>query len=84
MARTTKTAPQPVLDGEWNEKRTIRLPKAREGEDKSMYVSINGIAYWVPKGISVEVPLPVYERIQLAMEAEDEELDMRETIPNEA
>lgn len=72
-----------VVD-EWDEKRTVRLPKAHDGEDKSLYVAVNGRSFMVPKGVTVEVPLPVYERIMIMLEAEDRIQDYRDEIPNDA
>lgn len=67
----------------WKEMRTVRLRRAVGTEPKSVYVAVNGRAYNVPRGKSVEVPMPIYDvlmRQEEAMEALD---DYRATIPKE-
>ena len=51
--RSMKSSP------EWNEMVEVTLPRARKGEDKTEFVSVNGKAYWVPRGKTVHVPVPI-------------------------
>ena len=75
---------QPTVEIDpWKDMRTITLPKARTGEEKSQYVCINGRTFLVPKnGKEQTVPYPVYERLNIMLEAQTEEEDFREAIPN--
>lgn len=69
---------------EWKDMRRIFLPRGAAGEAKSVYVSINGHpAYMVPKGKEVEVPYPVYERLQIMMHAQDKTEALRDEIDKE-
>lgn len=54
----------------WEEKRNIILPKAPKGEEPYVYVCINGHSFQVPRGKPVDVPLPVYDRLMIAQEAQ--------------
>lgn len=49
----------------------IHLPRARRGEERDLFVGINGVNYIVPKGIDVEVPDFVYDEIMRSQAAED-------------
>lgn len=68
----------------WKTMCTIYLPRAMAGQQKHVVVGVNGRRYQVPRGKSVEVPLPLYERLQLMLEAEERTMKYMETIPNEA
>lgn len=49
----------------WEEKRTVRLDRAKgENAIQTALVSVNGRDFYIPRGVSVEVPLPVYEVIE--------------------
>ena len=52
-------------------KEKITLPRARNGEDSTMFVSINGVNYLVPKGKAVEVPAFVAREIERARKADE-------------
>lgn len=73
----------PVKD-EWAEQREIFLPYATKGEEQFIFVGVNGKKYQVPRGRSVTIPLPLYERIQIMLEAEANAVKFRESLPNEA
>lgn len=73
----------PVKD-EWAEQREIFLPYATKGEEQFIFVGVNGKKYQVPRGRSVTLPLPLYERIQIMLEAEANAVKFRESLPNEA
>ena len=67
MAKTevkTETAVEPI-------KEKITLPRARNGEDSTLFVSINGVNYLVPKGKAVEVPAFVAREIERARKADE-------------
>ena len=68
----------------WEDMRTITLPRPARNEAKSVFVSVNGRNYNVPKGKAVEVPYPIYERLDLMLKAQQAEDEYRDTIPNEA
>lgn len=74
---------EPVKD-EWAEQREIFLPYATKGEEQFIFVGVNGKKYQVPRGRSVTLPLPLYERIQIMLEAEANAVKFRESLPNEA
>ena len=54
----------------WKEMKKVFLPKAMKGEEDFVYVSVNERGFQVPKGREVEVPLPVYARLQIMISAE--------------
>ena len=57
-------------------------PRARNGEEKDLFVAVNGVNYLIPKGKTVELPEFVVEEIQRAEAAaafvEDEKTRMLE------
>lgn len=53
----------------WKETRTVLLPPAQSNEEKMQFVCVNGKRYQVPKGVEVDVPLPVYEALREARRA---------------
>ena len=67
----------------WEIMKPVHLPRAAQGEDKFLYVGVNGRGMQIPKGKQVEVPLPIYERIQIMQEMQDEDAEYRESIPND-
>lgn len=58
----------------WSQMKKVYLPKAVKGEEDFVYVSVNERSFQVPKGQEVEVPLPVYARLQI-MEAAEKKAD---------
>lgn len=84
-AKPAQTAPAvPVISKAWEEKREIFLPYATKGEEQFIFVAVNGRKYQVPRGRSVTVPLPLYERIKIMQEAESRTVEYRNSLPNEA
>ena len=78
------TAPvEPVISKAWEEKREIFLPYATKGEEQFIFVAVNGRKYQVPRGRSVSLPLPLYERIKIMQEAESRTVEYRNSLPNE-
>ena len=47
-----------------------RIPRAPAGEQQSLFVGLNQKNYLIPRGVSVELPLPVWEIVQMALRAE--------------
>lgn len=45
----------------WNHKVAVLLPKASDGDQNFVFVSINGKGYQVPRNKRVLVPKPVYD-----------------------
>ncbi|MGN1369216.1 MAG: hypothetical protein ACI4WX_10130 [Aristaeellaceae bacterium] len=75
---------EPAQSSEWEESREIFLPYATKGEEQFVFVSVNGRKYQVPRGRTVNLPLPLYERIQIMLEAEAKAVKYTESLPNEA
>lgn len=82
-AMALQEVPENIIDT-WEEKRDVFLPYVTKGEEQFVYVSVNGRKYQVPRGKSVSVPLPLYERIQIMLEAQANEVKFRDSLPNEA
>jgi len=82
-AKTTPANTAPVLTDEWAETRDITLPRAHKGEDPYYAVWINGRGYQIPKGKTSKVPLPIYERLTIIMDAENAAEDFAAEVPNE-
>ena len=66
-----------------NGKVKITLPRARAGEEASLFVSINGVNYLIPKGKAVEVPAHVAWEIERARKASDYYHDTAEALQNQ-
>lgn len=87
--QTAKAAAQPVktkpvVSNAWNEKRTVFLPRAMGREQKFLLVGVNGRRYQVPRGKPVEVPLPLAERIEIMLDAEESAIKARDAWDAEA
>jgi len=67
----------------WKQMKKIFLPKAVKGEEDYVYVSVNDRTFQVPKGQEVEVPLPVYARIQIMQAAEKKADDFMRELAQE-
>lgn len=50
---------------------TIRLPKARNGEESVVFVGVNGRGWRIQRGVDVKVPAYVAEVLRNAEKAED-------------
>lgn len=81
-AQPVKT--KPVVSNAWNEKRTVFLPRAMGREQKFLLVGVNGRRYQVPRGKPVEVPLPLAERIEIMLDAEERAIKARDAWDAEA
>ena len=88
-ARENKGTQAPVANNEeqkkpadpWKETRTLFVPRGRAGEQQFVYVSINGKGWKVPRGRSVEMPLPVYERLIIMLERDAAAQRYRDSVP---
>ena len=65
----------------WKETRTLFVPRGGNGEQKHIYVAINGKGWKVPRGRSVEMPLPVYERLVITLERDAAAQRYRDSVP---
>lgn len=81
-AQPVKT--KPAVSNAWNEKRTVFLPRAMGREQKFLLVGVNGRRYQVPRGKPVEVPLPLAERIEIMLDAEERAIKARDAWDAEA
>lgn len=77
---TTKTTEQGT---EWSETRTIFLPRGTAREQNFILVGVNGKRYQVPRGKSIEVPLPIYERLMIMQEAQEKAYELRKAVQDE-
>ena len=50
---------------------TLRLPRARAGEEDTVFVGVNGKAWRIRRGVTVEVPRSVAEVLRNGMSAEE-------------
>jgi len=67
----------------WDVWQDITLPRAHSGEEKFVAVWVNGRGYQVPKGKTVSVPLPIYERLKIMQQMEEMAEEYREEIEAE-
>lgn len=67
----------------WDDIREIRLPRAAKGEPNFVFVGVNGVNKQVPRGQLVKLPYPLYERLQIMLDAMDKQYEYRDEIPNE-
>lgn len=73
MAESVKKAAEEAAEiSPWDVKKTIFLERGMASEEQSRFVCVNGRTFQVPKGKTVEVPLPVYEALMNAKMAEEE------------
>lgn len=81
-AQPAKT--KPAISDAWSQKRTVFLPRAMGREQKFLLVGVNGRRYQVPRGKPVEVPLPLAERIEIMLDAEERAIKARDAWDAEA
>ena len=77
-------AEKPVkTGGAWDEKVPMIVPRKPKGEDQQFYVCVNDIRYAIPaNGKMQELPRPVAEILQAAIEAEYQADEFADNIPN--
>lgn len=63
-AEETKQAA--VEQDPWKIMKEVFLPKGGVNEQKSEFACVNGRSYTIPKGKTVQVPLPIWEAIRNA------------------
>lgn len=81
-AAKTETKTEEKIVDEWQDMREIVLPRGGSHEPKTLYVSINGRSFSVPRnGKPQTVPYPVYERLQIMLAAEALVEDYIEAMP---
>ena len=83
MAKNQETVvkPEEQVTDPWRVKKMISMPRHKKGEQDFQFVSVNGRTFQVPlRGGEVEVPLPVYEALMNAREAEDYAAERKEAI----
>lgn len=80
-------SPRPVptaISNAWKEMQSIILPRARGGEQNFVLVGVNGQQWQVPRGKAVEVPKPLYERLQIMLDQEEMAHRERERVTQKA
>lgn len=80
---TTNGKEKAVEQYGWDDMREIRLPRAPKGEPNYVFVGVNGVNKQVPRGQTVTMPYPLYERLMLMQEAQDKQYEYRDEIPYE-
>lgn len=61
----------PAISNAWKEMKTIFLPRAHAGEENFVMVGVNGQQWKVPRGLQVEVPAPLFERLEIMLDQEE-------------
>ena len=56
---------------EKEEREEIFIPRALDGEERSLFVSVNGVNYLLPKGKTSKVPLEVAREIRRSWAAQN-------------
>lgn len=59
-------------------KKTVFIPRAADGEESFVVVSVNGRRTQVARGVAVEVPYPVYAALREQQVAMDKAAAFRE------
>ncbi|MBQ7851238.1 MAG: hypothetical protein IJ343_16045 [Clostridia bacterium] len=80
-ARTVKA---PVTSNAWKEMRTTFLPRAHAGEENFVLVGVNGQQWKVPRGVPVEVPVPLHERLEIMLDQEEKAYKYRMELQEKA
>lgn len=85
MAATTakKNETETTVVNPWEERVTVVMPRAKSGEEKTLFVCVNGRSFNIPKnGKPQDLPRPIAEVVLNHMNRQDEEAEMLESIPN--
>ena len=78
---TAKTETKTV--NEWDILEPVAIPRAHQGEEKNLFVCVNGRTFNIPKnGRTVNLPKPVAEVVREHLDALIDEQDVLEHIPN--
>lgn len=79
-----ETVKAPVTSNAWKETRTTFLPRAHAGEENFVLVGVNGQQWKVPRGVPVEVPVPLYERLEIMLDQEEKAYKYRMELQEKA
>ena len=58
----------------------IFIPRALDGEERSLFVSVNGVNYLLPKGKTSKVPREVAEEVRRSWKAQNAWDDRAEAL----
>lgn len=75
---------KPIAIESENDRVRITTPRARNGEDPTLFVGINGVNYLIPKGQAVDVLPEVAEEIERAQAAEARMYDESDALKAKA
>lgn len=64
--------------------KSIYIPRAAAGEEKTLYVSINDRTWLVPRGKTIEAEPDLYERLTIMLAAQEADTDYRESVEADA
>lgn len=79
-----ETVKAPVTSNAWKETRTTFLPRAHAGEENFVLVGVNGQQWKVPRGVPVEVPVPLHERLEIMLDQEEKAYKYRMELQEKA
>lgn len=79
-----ETVKAPVTSNAWKEMRTTFLPRAHAGEENFVLVGVNGQQWKVPRGVPVEVPVPLHERLEIMLDQEEKAYKYRMELQEKA
>ena len=79
-----KNVKAPVTSNAWKEMRTTILPRAHAGEENFVLVGVNGQQWKVPRGVHVEVPVPLHERLEIMLDQEEKAYKYRMELQEKA
>lgn len=68
MKDETKTETKAVKANPMKEMVSLHIPKV-SGEDRCVYIGLNGKAWSIPRGVTVQVPKPVADIYYMALKA---------------
>ncbi len=74
----------PAISNAWKETRTTFLPRAHAGEENFVLVGVNGQQWKVPRGVPVEVPVPLHERLEIMLDQEEKAYKYRMELQEKA
>ena len=69
---------------ETEKREEIFIPRALDGEERSLFVSVNGVNYLLPKGKTSRVPKAVAEEIRRSWAAQNAWDDRAEALAGKA
>ena len=69
-----------MAESKKKEPKQVHLPRARAGEERDLFVGINGKNYIIPKGKAVDVPPEVFAEIERSKAASDVAYEREETL----